>query len=395
MKKQHLKKIIEMIFIIIALIAIPAISAYMLGKAYRNIFLCIVLCMSFGLTIIRLWFDSSNEEKNRSKSFEWFGISFIIGIIGTSIFTFFPVNGWFVLPLSLAFILTSDFSLAVVAYTGLLAICSYIGDASIVVFVIYLLTGLFVISLFNNFDKDIKFHLPFISSILTYSIALIAKEVFYAHGDLTVDSLVVPIINIFISAILMLAILRIFVAKVVDREKGEYIDINDQEFELLAKYKDENPGLYYNAIHTAYFSEKIARLLGMDIDLAKNGGYYHKIIANECNTQEKTLEEVCKKYKFPDKAVKLLQEINYKDKPIKMKETAVVYLCDAIISSILFLQEKEENTNIDYATLAKALINRKKESGVLNESELSFNDIGELEKVFIGEKLYYDFLRRK
>ena len=42
-----------------------------------------------------------------------------------------------------------------------------------------------------------------------------------------------------------------------------------------------------------------------------------------------------------NKAVKALQEYNYKSEFIVMKETAVVYLADAVVSSIMYLLEKD------------------------------------------------------
>ncbi len=73
----------------------------------------------------------------------------------------------------------------------------------------------------------------------------------------------------------------------------------------LPSTREEDRQTYYNAIHTAYFAEKTARLLHMDVDVAKNGGYYHRIIVLECRKQEKTLEEICKDNKFPPEAVRL------------------------------------------------------------------------------------------
>ena len=205
-------------------------------------------------------------------------------------------------------------------------------------------------------------------------------------------------INIFITFILMLAVLRFYCAVAIDREKGKYLLINDQEYEMLAKYKTEDKQLYYNAIHTAYFAEKTARLLHMNVNVAKNGGYYHKIIVSECKKQDKTLEEICKENKFPPKAIQLLQEFNYKAQPIKMKETVAVYLADCVVSTITYLLDKNHTTdepmeNVDYGKVAVAVIRRKIDLGILNDSDISLADIGGMEKLYTGEKLYYDFLR--
>ena len=173
---------------------------------------------------------------------------------------------------------------------------------------------------------------------------------------------------------------------------------------MLAKYKEIDRELYYNAIHTAYFAEKTARLLHMDVDVAKNGGYYHRIIVSECKEKGKTLEQICKENKFPPKAVRLLQEYNYKSMPMKMRETVAVFIADSVVSSIMYLIKKKQSgetvseegkEEADYTKVAIAIVRRKINSGILNNSDISLSDLGGLEKIYTGEKLYYDFLYRE
>lgn len=84
-----------------------------------------------------------------------------------------------------------------------------------------------------------------------------------------------------------------------------------------------------------------------------------------------------------------------------MKESVVVYLADSVVSSIAYLinKDKENNENktenIDFSKLATAIIKRKIDSGVLNKSEISFADLIKINKIYTGEKTYYDFLRRE
>lgn len=385
---------LEFLGIFILLLLGPAVSAYVMGKSFRMIFFGVMLCASFSMILVYVWYYEQERNKTDTR-FSWFVMAFLYGLLTTCLFPFLPVDGWFVLPLALAFAICADLPVGVLSYTGLLGICVYLSDASVISFLLYLFCGLFVEVIFHTIDEEVKIGIPFLLSMLVYVICMAGKNIYFTEGALIFDQLLVPCINFFISAILMLAVLRIYCAKVVDKEKELYIDINDQEFFLLAKYKEEDPDIYYNAIHTDYFVEKIARARNMDLDLAKNGSYYHKVIAAECNKEGMSLEELCEKYHFPDKAITLLQEYTYKSKPISMKETAIVYLTDAVVSSIMYLVSKEDTKEVDYGKIALAIINRKKESGILNDSDLSLKDIQELEKIFEGEKLYYDFLRRK
>lgn len=84
-----------------------------------------------------------------------------------------------------------------------------------------------------------------------------------------------------------------------------------------------------------------------------------------------------------------------------MRESVVVYLADSVISSIAYLinKDRENNENktegVDFSKLSTAIIKKKIDSGVLNKSEISFADLIEINKIYTGEKVYYDILRRE
>lgn len=374
------------------------IAAYYYGKSFREIFmLLIVSAASFGSVIFsyeqsniyqRLHYDNGNYYAR-------FVFMFIISIIVGCLLPLLPSGGWAVPAIALAMTLFSNTTTGLMAYAGILGICVYFSDASILIFLIYFLVGGIISVLFEGLDEDYRTGAPMLVAVILYTVVMTAKIMFENQGIPDLEKYIIPIINVFITILLMMAVLRLYCAVVIDKEKGKYLVINDQEFPLLAKYKEENEALYYNAIHTAYFAEKAARMLHMDVNIAKCGGYYHKIIVAECRKEEKTLEEICQMYKFPPKSVQLLQEYNYKSLTLKMKETVIVYLADSVVSSIMYLLEKEQKNEIDYGKIATAIIHRKIDSGILNQSDISLSELGGMEKIFTGEKLYYDFLRRE
>ena len=160
----------------------------------------------------------------------------------------------------------------------------------------------------------------------------------------------------------------------------------------IKEFKEETE-LYYNAIHTAYFCEKIARKLNMDVDLAKAGGYYHKIIPEKARKEDGSIQEICDRYQFPREVGQLLAEYTDKSIPLHKKETTVVLFADTMVSSIMYLFRKDSGMEPDYQAIAASIFKRKQESGVLRHSDISMNDLRVMEKIFAGEKLYYDFLR--
>jgi hypothetical protein len=317
-----------------------------------------------------------------------FIITFIIGIGCSVIFPVVDYSGWALPPIALALSLFSNTVTGIVAYGFVVGLCSFLASVKFEIFLIYFVAGALFAILFERLDNEYKTGKPLFISSFLYIVIM-------AIWGILDGKYIIPSINWFITFILTIAILRFYCALVIDKKKSAYITINDQEYGLLAKYKGMDDKVYYNAIHTAYFAEKTARLLNMDIDLAKNGGYYHKIIAYECKRENKSLDEVCSENKFPPKAVELLKEYNYKSQDIKMRETVAVYLADCVVSSIMYLIENGKDKETDYGKVAVAVIHKKIDSGKLNKSEISLSDLGEIDKIYTGEKLYYDFLRRE
>lgn len=397
-----------LLVIIMFVISIPAVgvAAYIYEKPFREIFILLLIFSACCGTTVFSFFQShiyNALHYDNGRHFMRFAVMFLLGVAVSCLMPMQQdTDFWAVPSIALALALLSNTITGMIAYAGLLSVCFYFTATDVLTFLLYFLMGAIFAILFEKLDNEYKTGIPMFTAMTLYIAAISSKVVFQSHGMLTVDMFIVPIINIFITFVMMLVVLRFYCAVVIDKEKGKYLRINDQEFSLLAKYKEEDKQVYYNAIHTAYFAEKTARLLHMDVDVAKNGGYYHKIIALECKKQDKSLEEVCKEHKFPAEAVQLLQEYNYKSQPMKMRETVVVYLADSVVSTIMYLiskgkndENKEEKADNDYAKIATAVIHRKMESGILNNSDISLADLGGIEKIYTGEKLYYDFLRRE
>ncbi len=400
MKKEEAKwlKVVWMILLLLVSVVLTAGAAYLYGKTFRDIFLLFIVTTACYGAVIFSFVQSYVLGKlhyENGKHFGRFSVLFMIGVGASCAFPLLPTSGWVFAVFALAFTLFSNTATGMIAYAGVLGLCVYLANANVLTFLMYFLLGAIFAVLFEHLDENFKTGSSMFVAVLLYACSLIGSVVFQSTGALDFEQFLMPIINIFITFILVMFVLRLYCAKGIDKEKGRYLDINDQEFALIAKYKELDEAAYYNAIHTAYFAEKIARTLRMDVDVAKAGAYYHKIMVLECKSEEKSLEELCKQYKFPPMAQRILQEYIHKTEKIRMRETAAVLLADAVVSSITYLSAKEQKTDVDYGKIAGAIMKRKIDTGVLNHSELSLRDIREMEKIFTGEKLYYDFLRRE
>lgn len=400
---KHMKKVLLITVMPAVSVSAVGVSAYLYRKSFRDIFILLLITAAcFGVAVFS-FFQSNifhTLHYDNGGHFMRFAAAFLVGTAVCCLLPTVPDDGWAVPSLALALSLFSNTVTGMVAYAGLLGVCVYLAEADLLVFLLYFFMGVIFAVLFEKPDDACESGAPIATAMIIYSTVMAAKTVFRSRGMLTGGIFAVPFLNLFITFVIMPAVLRFYRAAVADREKGKYRLLNDRESGLLAKYREEDRQLYNNALHTAYFAEKTARLLHMDVDVAKNGGYYHRIIAAECRKQDKSLDELCRDNGFPAEAVRLLQEYQDPSRKMKMRETAAVYLADCAVSAVMSPTGRgrtgnRKNKGVDYGRIAADAVRRKTDSGILNDSEITLADLDGIKKLYAGEKMYYDSMRRE
>lgn len=321
-----------------------------------------------------------------------FVISYGICLVVSLCCAFLPPAGW---PFLVVFVMMSLFCGFLPGICGGISFLTFsvlLSGADVGVFALYALTGLLGACLFSRLDEKYRIALPLFVSLSFLFAAETACVVLFANETLKWELFLIPALNVIISLILLLILLKVYSGMEIFKYRIKYLEINDQEFELLVNIKEKDKNAYYRAVHAAYFSERIAQALSLDADAAKTAAYYANagILYKE---PEKDLEDAFVSYGFPPYARQLLRELTGKNTGIRHKEAAVVYMADAVISSILYLFEKKQDTKTDYAAVIETVFQKKWESGSLKNSELTFAEWNRMKKIFKEEKLYYDFLR--
>lgn len=321
-----------------------------------------------------------------------FVISYGICLVVSLCCAFLPPAGW---PFLVVFVMMSLFCGFLPGICGGISFLTFsvlLSGADVGVFALYALTGLLGACLFSRLDEKYRIALPLFVSLSFLFAAETACVVLFANETLKWELFLIPALNVIISLILLLILLKVYSGMEIFKYRIKYLEINDQEFELLVNIKEKDKNAYYRAVHAAYFSERIAQALSLDADAAKTAAYYANagILYKE---PEKDLEDAFVSYGFPPYARQLLRELTGKNTGIRHKEAAVVYMADAVISSILYLFEKKQDTKTDYAAFIETVFQKKWESGSLKNSELTFAEWNRMKKIFKEEKLYYDFLR--
>lgn len=333
------------------------------------------------------------SEKNASPArTSRFAISYGICLAVSLCCAFLPPAGW---PFLVVFVMMSLFCGFLPGICGGISFLTFsvlLAGADISIFALYVLTGLLGACLFSRLDEKYRIALPLFVSLSFLFAAETACVVLFANETLKWELFLIPALNVIISLILLLILLKVYSGMEIFKYRIKYLEINDQEFELLVNIKEKDKNVYYRAVHAAYFSERIAQALSLDADAAKTAAYYANagILYKE---PEKDLEKEFVSYGFPPYARQLLRELTGKNTGIRHKEAAVVYMADAVICSILYLFEKKQDTKTDYAAVIETVFQKKWESGSLKNSELTFAEWNRMKKIFKEEKLYYDFLR--
>lgn len=322
-----------------------------------------------------------------------FAVIYLFCLVAAVFLPFLPVAGW---PYLVFFVLLGVFSngmTGLVAGSLCLLMSVHFAGCDYAVFWLYFISGMAGIMLFATLDEEFRVGIPVLISLLILALCLTANVILFAEEKLSIVQFMIPGINLMVCCILLLVSLKMVSSMVIHRYRDKYMEINDPECPLLVQLKEFSREEYYHAIHTAYLGDKVARNLGIDDAAVKACGYYHRIgkLTGE-NTWE-NVSAICDKYHFPPKTKQILKEYVDPDERIVSKETIVVLFADCIVSSILYLFAKDPKAELDYEQLIDTVFKKKFETDELWGNEISLGQICEMKKIFIKEKLYYDFLR--
>ena len=355
----------------------------------------VMILAGTGIVIFAFTMEEINKRfiyRNDGK-YARFALMYLGGLAASVFLPYLPVTGW---PFLVIFVLLSVFSDSV---TGLAAgsVCLLLSvglaGGTFSVFWLYFISGATGILVFCTLNDEFKVGIPMFISLLILMLCLTANVILFSNEQLSVAQFTIPAVNLVVCCILLLVSLKIFSTAVIHRNREKYMEINDPEFPLLVQLKDMSKEEYYHAIHTAYLSDRIARRLGLDDAAAKACAYYQRIGKLKGDNTWENVSAICSEYHFPPNTRKILKEFVDESEKIVSKETIVVLFADCIVSSIAYLFEKDPKAELDYAQLIDTVFRKKLETDELWGNEISLAQIHDMKKIFVEEKLYYDFLR--
>ena len=261
------------------------------------------------------------------------------------------------------------------------------------VFFTYFLSGMVGIILFAHIDEEFRVGLPIFISLSLNLVCIVVNLIMMGQTDITFETVFIIFANLLVCVLLLLVFLRYYSTNVVNRNRNKYMEINDPECPILVELKQKSISEYYQAVHTAYLSDKIAKKLSLDDMATKSCGYYHKIGTLKGENSWEVIYEICREYRFPTPAINLLKEYTDRDTLLMSKEAVVVLFADTLVASLLYLFSKDAKVKPDYDQIIDAIYDRKVESGIMDKSLITMGEMKEIRKLLKEEHLYYDFLR--
>lgn len=378
-------------------VLLPTITSYLYHRNYENLLQMIVITMfGFGFIVFEYYW---RNKKNINASGMDVPVKFYYWVVLASgvlvcAFPMMSVLSWPFLVIALLFCLFSDMLQGLLSYSLLLMVACQIKECSVSVFSFYFICGLVVILLFAKMDKSFKIGLPIFISLCVFMLSSVANVVLFMDTTITLEIMLLPIVNIFVSMILMLVVLKTYNYLFYNKFRDKYLTINDTEYVVLIDAKKEEPALYYRAIHTSYLTGKFAVEFGLDEEAIKTASYYWKIIEEKQRKgKSKNFMTENDAFDFPPKAKELVEELMNTKKKYVSKEAIAVYMADTTISSIIDIFKEDKNTRIQYRSFFEKMFKERMDNGFFDRCEFSIGELVRMKKMLIEEALYYDFLR--
>lgn len=390
-KKNNIYECIIAFTNILVIVAGSLIKGYDLSTIVKNAVIVGVLSIIL-IFVIKLDRYSGRFLYNNQSYFKRFFIEYLIFAMLTLVFSFLPSAGWLFAFVFITLGLFSSINIGIISGMSLLTMTVLLTGAMEYSVLEYLIPGIIGILMFSTLDSEFKVIRPMIVTLVFQLVFLLLFEVLLNNKVFSISMLIIPLVNIILCIPLLLFVLKIFSFTLLYKVTDRMQDVIDPEFSLMSELRNISKEDYDHAIFTAVLCSKVGAWLSLDESLMKALGYYHRIGIVRGDNSWEAVNELLTEYEIPSRVGELLKE--YLDGAyIKSREIAILLFADTIISSIKYLFSKNKDTVIDYDKLINAIIDKKLESGVLADSDVSYSDMNKIRNALVNEKLFYDFLR--
>ena len=397
-KYLHLKNVFINIVLFLVTLAIVIVSSFFYTKDITQIIRnAVITCICLGTIIflltearIKHTFQEDNEEHPIR-----FTVCFLTSVLLAMLLPILPTTGWPYAAIFITLTLFSNKLVGIVSSSFLLLLSVLLtSGADVNTFCLYFVSGIICSILFQKLDDDFKIGYPLLLSVMVIMLCEVANVVLFVNETLHWELLIIPAVNVLVSAILILIILKVYGQLIVFKYRERFLIINDTECPLMVELKEKELDAYLHTVHVAYLSDKLATALKLDGQSVKTMAYYYKIgLLHGEATYENTLLAI-EDYEFPTIAYDYLKDVIENQNCPTTKEAYVVLIAEMIITSMEYLYKKNPNKEIQYEPVIEALLKKKMDSIFPRKCGITFGEAEIVKHILLEEKLYYDFLHR-
>ena len=172
------------------------------------------------------------------------------------------------------------------------------------------------------------------------------------------------------------------------KDKKKEKDVNEQKIdvvkdELMEQLKGFSGALYDHSVYIGELSYGAAKTIGCNENVALAGGLYHEI--GRMAGKDYVLEgvELLKQQGVSKEVVQVVKEHNIRFFAPTSKEAAIVMLSDSIVSTVLYLKKQHGWDKAQAGDIISSVFVKRFEKGILDESDLSMDDIVKLKKYYL------------
>lgn len=397
-KYLHLKTTVTHIVLMIATLLLVIVSTiFYTHKAVLVLRNSVMTVVSTGAVIFLLWKAKLKHDYADDNEFHpiRFTVFFLLGILFGILVPLLPIAAWPYVVVFIALTLFSNTVIGIVSSSFILMISVLLSSsADINTFCMYFVSGVVCSILFEKLDENFKIGYPLFLTIMIIILCELANVILFTNEKLHMELFMIPAVNVIVSTILILVLLKLYGNLVVFRYREKYLNINDSEFPLLVELKEKQPEIYFHTIHVAYLSDKIAHKIHVNSQYVKTMAYYQKIGSLLGEASLENTWKVIDEYEFPQDIYEYLEDVVENTHCPKTKEAYAVLVAEMIISSIEFLYAKNPKKEILYEQVIPALLKKKMDSCFPQKCGITYLEAELTKNVLLEEKLYYDFLHR-
>lgn len=189
------------------------------------------------------------------------------------------------------------------------------------------------------------------------------------------------VIETLISTAFLVGILWMIQVFVISRRKQaeEELDLNPIVMNRLRAFSQN---LYEHSMYIGQLSKEAAKVAGADETVAYAGGCYHEVGRMEGNDYIQSGEKFLKQYGVSEKVIAVVKEHNIHKGIPTSKEAAIVMLSDSIVSTMIYLKEKQPKIQVPLEEMVQSIFQRRLENGLLAQSGLEQKELGRLQQYY-------------